>query len=141
MSTVFTKIINGELPGRFVYRDDEVVAFLTIEPVAYGHVLVVPVREVDRWTDLDPSLWFHLNQVAQTVGRGICEAFECERAGYLIAGFEVPHTHIHVFPSNDMSGYDLSTAIPADQTDAAAMDDAAERIRAAIGTDAEGLPV
>lgn len=138
MSTVFTRIIDGELPGRFVYRDDDVVAFLTIEPVAYGHVLVVPVEEVDRWTDAAPALWARLNEVAQMVGRAVIEAFGSPRAGYLIAGFEVPHAHIHVFPAADMSGYSLDEVIR--DPDPAEMDAAAERLRAALGTDAAGRP-
>lgn len=132
MTSVFSKIISGELPGRFVYRDETVAAFLTIEPVAYGHTLVVPIREVDRWTDLDPALWAHLNEVAQAVGAVIVEQFDCPRAGYLIAGFEVPHTHIHVFPAADMSGYNLANALGMDQTDPAEMDAAAEKIRAGL---------
>lgn len=132
MSTVFSKIINGELPGRFVYRDETVAAFLTISPVAYGHTLVVPVEEVDKWTDLSPELWAHLNEVAQKVGRAIIDVFGTERAGYLIAGFEVPHAHIHVFPANDMSGYDLSTAMDPDSVDEAKMDEAATRLREAV---------
>ena len=129
MSTVFTKIIDGEIPGRFIYRDDTVAAFLTIEPVAYGHTLVVPVEPVDKWTDLSAELWAHLNEVAQAIGQAIIEVFDAERAGYLIAGFEVPHAHIHVFPANDMSGYTLSTAMRNDETDPAKMDAAAETIR------------
>lgn len=138
MSSVFTKIINGELPGRFVYRDERVVAFLSIEPVTYGHVLVVPVQEVDKWTDLDPQVWHELNEAAQNIGRAVIEIFGSDRAAYLIAGFEVPHTHIHVFPANDMSGYDLSTAMPADATDPAKMDEAADKLRAFLDTNAEG---
>ncbi|HJC30411.1 MAG TPA: HIT family protein [Candidatus Dietzia intestinipullorum] len=123
MSTVFSKIIAGELPGRFVWSDPEVVAFLTIAPVAPGHTLVVPRAEVDRWTDLEPALLTRLNEVAQAVGKAVLQGFGASRAGYLIAGFEVPHTHIHVFPANDMSGFDLSLAdpdFPADKADAAA---------------------
>lgn len=132
MSTIFTKIIEGEIPGRFIYRDEDVAAFLTIEPVAYGHTLVVPVKEVDKWTDLEPELWAKLNRVAQDIGQSIIEVFGSERAGYLIAGFEVPHAHIHVFPADDMSGYDLSRAIPAGETDEAKMDEAAEKLRQAL---------
>lgn len=132
MATVFTKIINGELPGRFVYRDDKVAAFLTIEPVAYGHTLVVPIEEVDKWTDMDPQLWAHCNDVAQKVGAAVIESFGSERAGYLIAGFEVPHAHIHVFPANDMSGYSLANVMKMDETDPAQMDAAAEKIVAAL---------
>ena len=132
MSTVFTKIIDGELPGRFVYRDDHVAAFLTIEPVAYGHTLIVPVQEVDKWTDLDRDTWAHANDIAQEIGQAVINAFGSERAGYLIAGFEVPHAHIHVFPANDMSGYNLASVMRADETDPAKMDAAAETLRNAI---------
>lgn len=132
MGSVFTKIINGELPGRFVYRDEKAVAFLTIEPVAYGHTLVVPVEEVDRWTDLDPELWVHCNEVAQRVGKAIVKAFDAPRAGYMIAGFEVPHAHIHIFPASDMSGYSLANVMRMDETDPEQMDAAAEKIRAAL---------
>ena len=141
MSSVFTKIINGELPGRFVYRDDTVVAFLSIEPLRYGHVLVVPVDEVDRWTDLDPKVWGALNEVAQNIGRAVKEAFDSSRAGYIIAGFDVPHTHIHLFPTDQMCEYDFSQAMAADATDPATMDDAAARIRAILETDESGYPI
>ena len=132
MSTVFSKIIAGDIPGRIVYQDDKVAAFLTIEPVAYGHTLVVPIEEIDKWTDIPADLWAHMNEVAQKVGRVIVDKFDAQRAGYLIAGFEVPHAHIHVFPANDMSGYTLSSAMRHDETDAAKMDAAAETIREAL---------
>ena len=132
MSTVFSKIIAGEIPGRFVYRDETVAAFLTIEPVAYGHTLIVPVEEVDKWTDLAPELWAHMNEVAQAVGQAIVEEFDCQRAGYLIAGFEVPHAHIHVFPADDMSGYNLASAMKHDETDPEKMDAAAETLKQAV---------
>ena len=132
MSTVFSKIIAGEIPGRIVYQDDTVAAFLTIEPVAYGHTLVVPVEEIDKWTDIPAKLWSHMNEVAQNIGAVIVEKFNAERAGCLIAGFEVPHAHIHVFPANDMSGYTLSTAMRHDETDAEKMDAAADTIREAL---------
>ncbi|MGJ0184837.1 HIT family protein [Corynebacterium glyciniphilum] len=132
MASVFSSIISGDLPGRFVYRDDTVAAFLTIEPVAYGHTLVVPVEEVDKWTDIEPALWLHLNEIAQHVGAAIVEEFDVPRAGYLIAGFEVPHAHIHVFPASDMSGYDLSNALGMNDTDPEKMDEAAEKIRSGL---------
>ena len=131
MSSVFTKIINGELPGRFIYRDDTVAAFLDIEPLAYGHTLIVPVQEVDKWTDL-------ANEVAQSIGRAVMEAFDAERAGYVIAGFDVPHAHIHVFPTNTMADYDFSKVIKADETDPALMDEAAEKLRAIMDTNEAG---
>lgn len=131
---MFTKIINGELPGRFVYRDEKVVAFLTIEPLAYGHTLVVPIQEVDKWTDLPAEDWAHLSAVAQRVGQAIISAFGSERAGFIIAGFDVPHTHIHVFPTNAMTDYDFRRAMAMGDTDPAMMDDAAEKIKAALAS-------
>lgn len=138
MSTVFTKILQGEIPGRIVYRDDDVAAFLTIEPVAYGHTLIVPVAEVDKWTDLEPRMWARVNEVSQEVGQAVINAFGSERAGYLIAGFEVPHAHIHVFPANDMSGYSLANAMKMDQTDPEQMDAAAAKLREQLGTGEDG---
>ena len=140
MSTVFTKIIDGDLPGRFVFRSDSVVAFLSIEPLAYGHTLVVPVMEVDRWTDLPQDIWGEVNEAAQLIGDAIREAFDAPRCGYIIAGFDVPHTHIHLFPTDKMADYNFSNVLAADATDPAKMDEAAEKIRAVLETDADGHP-
>jgi diadenosine tetraphosphate (Ap4A) HIT family hydrolase len=98
MPTVFTRIIDGEIPGAFVWRDDDCVAFLSINPVNPGHTLVVPRAEVDEWTELDPALAAHLMTVAQTVGAAVKDAFSPLRVGLLIAGLEVPHLHLHVMP-------------------------------------------
>ncbi|MFW0783290.1 HIT family protein [Gordonia sp. CPCC 206044] len=130
MSSVFTKIINGELPGRFVWRDGQAVAFLTINPITPGHVLVVPRKEVDHWEQMDTASYTHLSDVAQKVGRAVKKAFDAPRIGMLIAGFEVPHVHLHVFPAVSMDIYDLSTA--AKDPDPAELDAAAEKIRAAL---------
>lgn len=138
MSSVFTKIIEGELPARFVYRDEKCVAFLSIEPLRYGHTLVVPVEEVDKWTDLDSQTWAHLNEIALEIGGAIKTAFDTPRTGYIIAGFDVPHTHIHLFPTEKMEDYDFAKAFAADATDPAAMDEAAARIRQHLGTDEDG---
>ncbi|AKE39892.1 HIT family protein [Corynebacterium camporealensis] len=140
MASVFTKIIEGDLPGRFVYRDDVCVAFLSIEPLRYGHTLVLPIKEVDRWTDLDTETWAHLNEVAQKVGNAVKDGWSSSRAAYIIAGFDVPHTHIHIFPTDKMEEYDFSKALDADATDPNAMDEAATRIRQHLGTNAEGYP-
>ena len=77
--SVFTRIITGEFPGRFVWRDADVVAFLTIAPIRPGHVLVVPIRQVDKWTDLDAATWGRLTEVSRHLGRVLEEAFECAR--------------------------------------------------------------
>lgn len=140
MSSVFSKIIAGEIPGRFVYRDERVVVFLTIEPLAYGHCLVVPVKEVDKWTDLDPETWAHLNAVAQRVGQALVDAFDAPRAGFIIAGFDVPHTHIHLFPTSQMADYDFRNAMAMDATDPKEMDAAAQKLRDQLGTNEDGFP-
>ena len=100
MPTIFTRIIEGELPGRFVHRDETCVAFLSIAPIRPGHTLVVPVEEVDHWIDLDPDSIGHLMQVSRRVGRAQMEAFSPARIGLIIAGMEVPHAHIHLVPIN-----------------------------------------
>ena len=109
MASVFTRIINRELPGRFVYEDDlgeeGVVAFLTIEPMTQGHTLIVPRAEVDNWQSVDPALFGRVMDVAQRVGRAVCAAFGAERAGMIIAGLEVPHLHVHVFPAYNLTDF------------------------------------
>ena len=87
-----------EIPGTFVWRDPECVAFLSIEPVQPGHTLVVPRSEVDHWIDLDPALAAHLTLVAQTVGKAQQQVYDPVKVGLLVAGLEVPHVHLHVIP-------------------------------------------
>lgn len=130
MPTIFTRIIEGELPARFVWRDDTVVAFLSINPITLGHTLVVPRAEIDHWLDLDDELWAHVSQVTKQVGEGIQAAFDPPRVGTVIAGFEVPHVHVHVLQIAQLS--DLSFEHAEQDPDQGAMDDAAERIRAAL---------
>src|SRR3546814_4409056 len=106
MPSVFSAIINGDLPGRFVWEDEDVVAFLTIAPVTQGHVLVVPRAEVDQWQDVDPELFAKVTAVARNLGQAVRKAFDAPRSGLLIAGLEVPHLHVHVFPAYDMGNFD-----------------------------------
>ena len=127
MPSVFSRIIAGELPGRFVWRDADCVAFLTINPLQPGHTLVVPRREVDHWLDLDEPTARHLMSVSQVVGRAQQAAFACERVGLIIAGFEVPHTHLHVIPMEGM--HHLSFANAAASVSAAELEGAASAIR------------
>jgi diadenosine tetraphosphate (Ap4A) HIT family hydrolase len=110
MASVFTKIIRGELPGRFVWRDSRAVAFLTIEPLRPGHALVVPIQEVDHWIDLEPGLAGHLFQVAQVVGQAQQRAFQPRRIGLAIVGIEVPHVHLHTVPIGAIGDLDFSRA-------------------------------
>ncbi|MFZ2175990.1 MAG: HIT family protein [Rhodococcus sp. (in: high G+C Gram-positive bacteria)] len=130
MASVFSAIINGDLPGRFVWEDDDVVAFLTIAPVTQGHTLVVPRVEVDQWQDVDGELWTKVMEVARTIGRAVRPAFDAPRAGLLIAGLEVPHLHVHVFPAYDMGDFDISKADPNPSPES--LDEAASKIRAAL---------
>jgi diadenosine tetraphosphate (Ap4A) HIT family hydrolase len=110
MATLFTKIINREIPGRFVYEDDEFVAFLTIAPFTQGHTLVVPRAEVDQWQDLDPAAFGRIMALSQHIGRALMQAFDAPRTGLLIAGLEVPHLHVHVFPAYTLGDFDISGA-------------------------------
>lgn len=130
MATLFTRIIDGDLPGRFVWRDAHCVAFLSIAPLARGHALVVPREEVDHWLDLDPALNGHLVGVAQTIGKAQQAAFSPARVGLMIAGLEVPHVHLHTVPINGVHDLDFSNADP--DADPADMDAAADEIRAAL---------
>lgn len=108
--TLFTKIINGEIPGTFVYRDVLCVAFMTISPITTGHCLIVPIEEVDQWTDLPQALNEHLFNVAKIIGQATKQAFGCERTALVIAGYEIPHCHLHVIPSNSMADLDFANA-------------------------------
>jgi diadenosine tetraphosphate (Ap4A) HIT family hydrolase len=130
MATVFTKIIEGEIPGRFVWRDDRAVVFLTIAPITPGHVLVVPTEEVDHWVDLDPELAAHLMRVAREVGRAQMRVFQPRRVGMIIAGLEVPHCHLHLVPINMEA--ELSFSRADHDPDPAALDAAADRLRDAL---------
>jgi histidine triad (HIT) family protein len=130
MATIFSRIINGELPGRFVWKDDRCVAFLSIQPLRPGHTLVVPREEVDHWLDLDPNLASHLMRVSQSIGKALQQGFRPKKVGLMIAGLEVPHVHLHLVPINGLE--DMDFARQDRNPDPAALDRAAETIRAAL---------
>ena len=130
MPTVFTRIIEGELPGTFVWSDDVCVGFLSINPMAPGHTLVVPRQEIDHWVDADPDLVAHLFDVTRIIGVAQRSAFDCERVGMIIAGYEVPHFHIHVLPTSTMAQLDFANA--ATSVDRVQLEESAEKIRAAL---------
>ena len=137
--TIFTRIIRGDLPGRFVWRDEDVVAFLTIAPIRPGHTLVVPVTQVDRWTDLDLPTWRRVGDVQHEVGRALQAAFRPTRVGSIIAGMEVPHCHVHLIPIDDERQLDFSLADPS--TGADELDAVAIRIRSALRDQGAGASV
>ncbi|MGB3485465.1 MAG: HIT family protein [Mycobacterium sp.] len=130
MATVFTKIINGEIPGRFVYSDDEFVGFLTIAPVTQGHTLVVPRAEIDQWQDVEPEVFARMTALSQRIGQAVMKAFDAPRAGLLIAGLEVPHLHVHVFPAYSLGNFDISGADPNPSPES--LDEAQAKIIAAL---------
>jgi diadenosine tetraphosphate (Ap4A) HIT family hydrolase len=130
MPTIFTRIIRGEIPGTFVWRDERCVAFMSINPIARGHALVVPIDEIDHWIDCSDDLVAHLFGVTHTIGRAQQAAFGCERVGVIVAGFEVPHTHVHVIPMETMA--DISFANAASRVERDDLDAAATAIRSAL---------
>lgn len=124
MASVFSLIIDGSIPGHFVYKDDLVVAFMTIAPINTGHVLVVPREEVDQWSDLAPEVAGHAMQVAHMIANAQKSVFPCARVGLVIAGLEVPHTHLHVIPMNSMADLDFANAKNATSEELVAAKDA-----------------
>jgi diadenosine tetraphosphate (Ap4A) HIT family hydrolase len=132
VTTIFSRIIAGEIPATFVHRDDRCVAFMSINPLARGHVLVVPIDEIDHWIDAPADLVSHLFGVAHRIGRAQQQAFRCARVGLIIAGYEVPHAHIHVIPTEHMAQLNFANA--ATSVDRDALHAAADAIRAAMDT-------
>jgi diadenosine tetraphosphate (Ap4A) HIT family hydrolase len=130
VTTIFSRIIAGEIPGTFVHRDQRCVAFMSINPLARGHVLVVPIEEIDHWIDASSDLIGHLFDVAHRIGRAQQRAFSCSRVGLIIAGYEVPHAHIHVIPTEHMG--QLSFANAATSVDHADLEAAAAAIRESL---------
>jgi histidine triad (HIT) family protein len=132
MTTLFSKIIDGAIPGRFVWADDLVVAFLTIEPITDGHTLVVPRAEIEQLTDAPDDLLAHLISVTKTIGIAQRAAWGAPRAAVLVAGFEIPHLHVHVLPAWDEASLTFANArrgVPGTELDASG-----ERLRAALRT-------
>jgi len=129
MASVFTQIIDGDLPGHFVWQDDLCVGLLTIQPIRDGHVLVIPREEVNHWDDMEPALAGHVMQVAQQIAKGIKKACPSKRVGLIVAGLEVPHTHLHVIPIDRMGDFDFSRAkSPSPE----ALGEVAAKLRAAL---------
>lgn len=102
MPSIFTRIINREIPGYIVAEDDRYIAFLDINPLVLGHTLVVPKQEVDFIFDLDDDTLAGLNVFAKKVAHAIKKAVPCKRIGVAVIGLEVPHTHVHLVPMNSM---------------------------------------
>jgi histidine triad (HIT) family protein len=110
MASIFTKIINGEIPSYKIAEDEKCYAFLDISPLAEGHTLVVPKQEVDYIFDLDDALLTHLHLFAKKVAKAMKEVIECEKIGMAVIGLDVRHTHIHLVPLKEVG--DLNFAKP-----------------------------
>jgi histidine triad (HIT) family protein len=130
MPSVFTKILEGSIPGRFVWKDEQCFAILTINPIRPGHVLVIPRQEVDHWLDLPAGLQHHLFDVAQTIGKALMQAFRPTKVGLTIVGLEVRHVHLHLIPIDAIADMDFARADKDPKPEA--LDQVATKIRAVL---------
>lgn len=129
MASIFTRIIQGEIPCHKIDENDDFIAFLDITPVAVGHTLVIPKKEIDYFFDLDENLLRDINLFAKGVAQKIQRVVPCRRIGVAIIGLEVPHAHVHLVPLNTMRDINFSAErINMSQEDLAAL---AEKIRKA----------
>jgi len=110
MASIFTKIIRGELPCYKIYEDETVFSFLALDQVNLGHTLVVCEEEVNHWTEVPPETYAHLHQVSQKIGKAILKAAGSPRVGQIVAGFEVPHYHLHLIPAWSIPDLDFKRA-------------------------------
>lgn len=109
MASIFTKIIKGEIPSYKILEDDKFYAFLDINPLAEGHTLVVPKKEIDYFFDLDDELLAEMMIFAKKVAKAQKQAIECNRVGLIVIGDEVPHAHIHLIPFQKVSQMSFSS--------------------------------
>ncbi len=137
--SIFTRIFNGEIPGRIVWRDEHAIAMIDIRPLKRGHTLVIPIEQIDQWTDLPADLAAHCFALAHHIGAAQKVAFAPARVGVVVAGFEVPHAHIHVVPTDSMGDLDFASADTS--PDPADLDAVAEELRSALRTAGHGEAV
>jgi len=132
MASIFTKIVNGEIPCYKVAEDDHYFAFLDINPVAKGHTLVIPKKEVDYIFDLDQNTLSGLTLFAQQVAKGIEKVVPCKRVGVVVLGLEVPHAHVHLIPLNSEADVDFKK--PKLNMEKGEMAELAKQIQVAVGS-------
>ncbi|WP_339865692.1 HIT family protein [uncultured Algoriphagus sp.] len=130
MASIFTKIINREIPGHIVAEDENYIAFLDIMPLVKGHVLVVPKQEVDYIFDLEPEVISGLHLFAQQVAKAMDKTIKCTRIGVAVIGLEVPHVHVHLVPLRTMD--DINFTRPKLKLTNEELAEIAERIREAV---------
>lgn len=130
MASIFSKIVNGEIPCHKVAEDDHCLAFLDINPLRAGHTLVIPKKEVDYIFDMDDKLLCHMMVFSKQVASAMKKVIDCNRIGVTVIGLEVPHAHIHLIPIDGIADMDFGKPkLNPDRTQLAAM---AERIRSAL---------
>jgi histidine triad (HIT) family protein len=130
MASIFTRIINREIPGHIVAENEQFIAFLDIVPLVMGHTLVVPKKEVDYIFDLDDDTLAGLHVFAKNVAHAVKKVVPCKRIGVAVIGLEVPHTHIHLVPMNTMG--DINFTRPKLNPSKEELAEVAERIRKAF---------
>ncbi|WP_203294715.1 HIT family protein [Luteirhabdus pelagi] len=111
MASIFTKIINGDIPCHKVAEDENFIAFLDINPNAKGHALCVPKEEVDKLFDLGEHMYLQLMQFSRRVAKALEKTVDCNRVGMAVIGLEVPHVHVHLIPLNSMDDMDFSSKV------------------------------
>ncbi|RAP34192.1 HIT family protein [Candidatus Marinamargulisbacteria bacterium SCGC AG-439-L15] len=126
MSSLFTKIIKGEIPCHKIAEDDRFFAFMDIRPISHGHVLVVPKDEVDHFFDMKEADLSGVLLFAKPIVKAIESVVECERVGLMVAGLEVPHAHLHLVPISEIGHLSFEYAKPVDDT---VLSELSEKIR------------
>jgi histidine triad (HIT) family protein len=111
MSTIFSKIVSGEIPCHKIAETDDFLAFLDVFPCAVGHTLVIPKKEVDYIFDLSDDMYLGLMAFAKSIAPAIKNAVPCKRVGVAVIGLEVPHAHVHLIPLNSMADMDFGNKI------------------------------
>jgi len=133
MATIFSKIIAGEIPAHIVAETTEFLAFLDVNPLTMGHVLVIPKKEIDYIFDMDEESYFGLTLFAKIVATGLKEAFPCKKVGVAVIGLEVPHVHIHLIPMNHVG--DMNFAKEKMKPSQEELAEAAQKIKEVLSRD------
>ena len=102
MASIFTKIVNGEIPCYKIAEDENYLAFLDVNPIAKGHTLCIPKQEINKIFDMDEALYLGLMKFSRKVAKALEKTVECKRIGVAVVGLEVPHVHVHLIPLQDM---------------------------------------
>lgn len=129
MPSIFTKIVNGEIPSHKIAETEDFLAFLDVFPCAPGHTLVIPKKEIDYLFDLDGELYTGLMNFARSLEPAIKAAVPCKRVGMAVVGLEVPHAHVHLIPMNSMADMDFNKKLSLSQQELAEI---ADRIKAGL---------